>query len=155
MDEQQRIEGVSIALRDVHTRRERGQTHHTETNFDSRRRLLINLHVPIDRRSARYDQRTRDDVSPRLLRGIDRISVLGPIGPGSRVLLSPMLSRRLTSHETTRRANRIRNNQFHEICRVSRPPGLSQAQGGMKTVNSLHPRRRPSLLHLLLGLAHT
>jgi len=30
MDEQQRIEGVSIALRDVHTRRERGQTHTTQ-----------------------------------------------------------------------------------------------------------------------------
>ena len=74
MDEQQRIEGVSIALRDVHTRRERGQTHHTETDFVSRRRLLINLHVPIDRRSARYDQRTRDDVSPA---GKYRISVLG------------------------------------------------------------------------------
>ena len=30
MDEQQRIEGVSIALRDVRTRRERGQTHTTQ-----------------------------------------------------------------------------------------------------------------------------
>jgi hypothetical protein len=89
MDEQQRIEGVSIALRDVHETRERTDTHHTETDFVSRRRLFYNLHVPIRSTVGRRDsydvmitagsadQRTRP-VSP--LRGISHIaSVLGRV----------------------------------------------------------------------------
>ncbi len=64
-----------------------------------------------------------------LLRGIDRISVTYrcwvQLAQGRACLrLSASLAHALApSHETTRRANRIRNNQFHEICRVSRPPG--------------------------------
>jgi hypothetical protein len=66
MDEQQRIEGVSIALRDVHETRERTDTHHTETNFVSRRRLLYNLHVPIRSTVGRRDSydHSAHDVSP-------------------------------------------------------------------------------------------
>jgi hypothetical protein len=83
MDEQQRIEGVSIALRDVHETRERTDTHHTETDFVSRRRLFYNLHVPIRSTVGRRDSYDHSgfsahDVSP--LRGISHIaSVLGRV----------------------------------------------------------------------------
>ena len=80
MDEQQRIEGVSIALRDVHETRERTDTHHTETDFVSRRRLLYNLHVPIRSTVGRRDSydHSAHDVSPG---GESRIvaSVLGRV----------------------------------------------------------------------------